>query len=119
MKQFKEIFGKVMIEITPVEVAMLGADVPIVTINNHSWAEFSTWANKSFHPNLEIAPAFFSEQDSTVRARIRNFFTRKSASTLSAHFNDWEIYADDVYDDDGRPFNTPELYLSIPYVQSI
>lgn len=116
MKQFKQIFGKVMIEVTPVEVAMLGADVPVVAVNGQSWAEFSTWANKSFHPNLEIAEAFLSEQDETVRARIRNYFTRKSASTLSAHFNEWEIYADDVYDTDGRPFGTPELYLSIPYV---
>ena len=114
MKQFNEIFGKVMIEVTPTEVAMLGTDTPIVNVNGSTWAEFVTWANKAFSPNLELGWAS-NYSGSCVVCKINGTFNEKSASTLKANgFTEWAIEADDTCDDDGRPLNCSALYLNIP-----
>ena len=121
MKKFNEIFGKVMIEVTPTEVAMLGAEVPVVAVNGHSYAEFVTWANKSFSPNLMLNWAS-NNSGCCVVAEINGVFNEKSASTLRANgFTEWAIQADDKYDEDGRPLGCPGLYINFPCddVQSI
>lgn len=120
MKKFNEIFGKVMIEITPTEVAMLGADVPVIVLNGHSYAEFVTWANKSFSPNIELDYAYDDGSGCCIIAKINGVFNEKSASTLKANgFTEYAIVAEDSFDDDGRPIGSPCLCLHIPYVQSI
>ena len=113
MKHFKEIFGKVMIEITPVDVAMLGTNVPVVTINSQNYADFVTWANKAFSPNLKFRCASIYP-DGCVTAEINGVFHEKSASTLKANgITEWAIKADYQYEEDGCPIG-PVLYLNIP-----
>ena len=115
MKQFNEIFGKVMIEVTPTEVAMLGTDVPVVTVGGHTYADFVTWANKSFSPHLMLGEYAWFTSD-RVKARILGNFTPKCASALKANgFDDYTIYSDSVYEEDGKPIGD-SLYLAIPYV---
>ena len=118
MKQFDLIFGHVMVSITSKEVAMLGEDTPIVTCNGQIWAEFTTWANKSFSPHLELGDDAWMSVD-RVKARVLGNFTPKCANALkSCGITDWELFADYVYDDEGRP-QAESLYIAIPYVQSI
>lgn len=118
MKQFDMIFGHVMVAITPTEVVMLGEDTPVVTSNGQTWAEFTTWANKSFSPHLKLDDDAWMSADK-VKARILGIFTPKCANAFkSCGITDWEIFADSVYDDEGRP-QAESLYIAIPYVQSI
>ena len=113
MKKFNEIFGKVMIEVTPEDVAMLGADVPVVNINGSTWAEFITWANKALSPNLKVESCWISGCRTAVHAAIGTF-TDKSASTLKANgFVDYSITAEEDYEEDGRPCSS-YLALNIP-----
>ena len=121
MKKFNEIFGKVMIEVTPTEVAMLGADVPVVNVNGSTWAEFTTWANKSFSPNLKIAYSCWGDgSHCSISARIDGAFNEKSVSTLKANgITEWAIKADDQYEEDGRPIGCPALYLDIPCIPDV
>ena len=120
MKQFKEIFGKVMIEITPVDVTMLGADVPIVTINGQNYADFVTWANKVFSPNLEFGYAYIHPDGCVVIAKINGVFHEKSASTLKANgITEWAIKADEQYEEDGSPIGCPALYLNISCIPDV
>ena len=119
MKQFSEIFGKAMIEITPKEVAMLGKSVPVIVVNDHYWVEFTTWANKAFSPNLEIRYAYNDGSGCCLIAVLNGVFNEKSASTLKANgITEYAITAGMQYDDCGTPLN-PELELHIPYVPSI
>ena len=114
MKQFNEIFGKVMIEVTPADIAMLGPDVPVVTVNGYTYADFVTWVNKAFSPNLELGWAS-NHSGSCVVCKINGVFNEKSASTLKANgFTEWAIEADDLCDDGGRPLGCSALYLNIP-----
>ena len=113
MRQFNEIFDKVMIEVTPTEVAMLGTDVPTINLNGSTWAEFTTWANIALSPNLQITRAYVSGCGTTIHSIIKSF-NDKSAATLKANgFKEYSITADDCYEDDGRPCG-PCLVLSIP-----
>lgn len=113
MKKFNEIFGKVMIEVTPIEVAMLGADVPVVNVNGSRWAEFETWANKALSPNLTVKSCWISGCGTAVHAAIETF-TDKSASTLKANgFTGYSITAMGDFDDDGTPLGSM-LVLNIP-----
>ena len=113
MKHFIEIFGKVMIEITPTEVAMLGADVPIVNMNDSIWAEFTTWANKALSPNLTVISCWISGDRTAVHATIETF-TVKSASTLKANgFTEYYVTAEESFEEDGRPCGS-SLVLNIP-----
>lgn len=115
MKYFEEIFGKVMLEVTSTEVAMLGADTPVVTANGKAWVEFTTWANKFFSPHLMLDEYAWLTAD-RVKTRILGNFTPKCASVLKANgIDDYIIYSDYIYDDDGRPTGV-SLYLAIPYV---
>ena len=119
MKQFNEIFGKVMIEVTPVDITMLGKDVPIVTIKGQNYADFVTWANKAFSPNLELEWAS-NNSGSCVVCKINGVFNEKCASTLKANgFTEWAIVADDLYDDDGKPLCCSALYLNIPCIPDV
>ncbi len=117
MRRFNSLFGRVMIGVTLTEIGMLGTDVPVITVNGENWVEFTTWANKSCSPNIEFGSSWFTED--AVHIRIKGPWTPKSHSTIKAHFGDYEIYADDIYEDDGRPIGSSSLYLKIPYVQSI
>ena len=118
MKKFNEIFGKVMIEVTPTEVAMLGYDVPMVTLNGSTWAEFETWANKALSPNLVVRSCWFSGCRTAVHASIEAF-NEKSASTLKANgFMDYSITAEEDFEDDGRPCGYC-LVLNIPVVPNV
>lgn len=121
MKQFKEIFGRVMIEITPTEVAMLGADTPTASMNGSTWAEFTAWANKSCSPNLEIAYSYWADgSHCSISAKIAGVFNEKSVATLKANgITEWSLAADDQYDDDGRPIGVPGLYLNIPCIPDV
>ena len=120
MKQFNEIFGKVMIEITPEDVAVLGTDVPVVVVNDHYWVEFTTWANKAFSPNLELGYAYSDGSGCCIMAKVNGSFTEKSASTLKANgFTEYAICADTTWDDEGHPLYDAALILHIPYVPSI
>ena len=113
MKKFNEIFDKVMIDVTPTEVAMLGVDVPVVNVNGSTWAEFITWANKALNPNLKVISCWVSGCGTAVHVAIETF-TDKSASTLKANgFTDYSITAMDDVDDDGRPCGS-YLVLNIP-----
>lgn len=113
MKHFIEIFGKVMIEVTPTEVAMLGCDVPVVTVGGSTWAEFKTWANKALSPNLTVISCWISGDRTAVHATIETF-TVKSASTLKANgFTEYYVTADESFDEDGRPWGC-SLVLNIP-----
>lgn len=116
MKHFKEIFGKVMIEVTPTEVAMLGTDVPTVSVNGQTFADFVTWANKAFSPNLEFGYVGWGDGSHCgISAEINGTFNEKSVATLKANgITEWCIVADDYYDDDGRPIDCSALYLNIP-----
>lgn len=112
-KCISEIFDKVMIEVTPTEVAMLGTDVPIITLNGSTWAEFTTWANIALSPNLQITKACVSGCGTAIHSIIKSF-NDKSAATLKANgFKDYSITADECYEDDGRPCG-PCLVLKIP-----
>ena len=118
MKKFNEIFGKVMIEVTPTEVAMLGADVPVVNVNGSTWAEFRTWANKALSPNLVVRRCWFSGCRTAVHASIEAF-NEKSASTLKANgFMDYSITAEENFEDDGRPCGCC-LVLNIPVIPNV
>ena len=121
MKKFNEIFGRVMIEVTHTEVAMLGADIPTVSMNGSTWAEFTTWANRSFSPNLEIAYAYWGDGSHCgISAKIAGTFNEKSVSTLKANgITEWCLVADEQYDDDGRPLGMPGLYLNIPCIPDV
>ena len=119
MKHFKEIFGKVMIELSPKDVAMLGTSVPVVVLNDAYYTEFTTWANKAFSPNLEFGYASIYP-DGCVVAKINGVFHEKSASTLKANgITEWAIKADDQYEEDGRPIGYPALYLNIPCIPDV
>ena len=118
MKKFKEIFGKVMIEVTPTEVAMLGCDVPMVTLNGSTWAEFETWANKALSPNLAVRSCWFSGCRTAVHASIEAF-NEKSASTLKANgFMEYSITAEETFEDDGRSCGYC-LVLNIPVIPDV
>lgn len=118
MKKFNEIFGNVMIEVTPTEVAMLGADVPVITLNGSTWAEFTTWANKALSPNLVIRNCWFSGCRTAVRASIGSF-NEKSASTLKANgFMEYSISAEEDFDGEGSPCGCC-LVLNIPIIPNV
>ena len=113
MKNFAEIFGKVMIDITPTEAAMLGNDVPVVKLNGSTWSEFTTWANKALSPNLVVNECWFSGCGTSVHATIESF-NEKSASTLKANgFTEYSITTEEAFEEDGRPCGTC-LVLNIP-----
>lgn len=113
MKKFNEIFGKVMIEVTPTEVAMLGADVPVVNVNGSTWAEFITWANKALSPNLTVKSCWISGCRTAVHAIIGTF-TDKSASELKANgFMDYSVTAEEDFEEDCGPCGS-YLILNIP-----
>ena len=113
MKHFKEIFGKVMIEITPTEAAMLGTDTPVVNVNGSTWAEFETWANKALSPNLAVRSCWISGCRTAIRANIESF-NEKSASTLKANgFMEYSVTAEEDFEEDGRPCGSC-LVLNIP-----
>lgn len=117
MKRFKEIFGKAMIEITPTDVAMLGTDVPVVSFNSRNYADFVSWANRAFSPNLVFSHAYICP--SCVIAKIDGIFDEKSASTLKANgITEWAIKADEEYGEDG-PTGCPALFLNIPYIPDV
>lgn len=112
-KCISEIFDKVMIEVTSTEVAMLGTDVPIITLNGSTWAEFTTWANIALSPNLQITKTCVSGCGTAIHIIIKSF-NDKSAATLKANgFKEYSITADECYEDDGRPCG-PCLVLKIP-----
>ena len=114
MKHFKEIFGRVMIEVTPTEVAMLGADIPTASMNGSTWAEFTIWANKAFSPNLKLSYAGFNSVMDCVFAKVEGTLDEKSISTLKANdIKEFSITADEDCDDDGRPCGCA-LWLRIP-----
>lgn len=114
MKQFNKIFGKAMIEVTPDDIAMLGSDVPVVTANGYTYADFVTWANKAFSPNLELVRASINS-GSCVVCQIMGVFNEKSASTLKANgFTEWAITMEELCDDDGRSSGYSDLFLNIP-----
>ena len=118
MKKFNEIFGKVMIEVTPTEVAMLGADVPVVNVNGSTWAEFITWASKALSPNLTVKSCWFSGCRTAVHAIIEAF-NEKSASTLKVNgFMDYSITAEEAFEDDGIPCGCC-LILNIPVIPNV
>jgi hypothetical protein len=118
MKHFKEIFGKVMIEITPTEVAMLGYDVPMVTLNGSTWAEFETWANVALSPNLTVRSCWFSGCRTAVHANVEAF-NEKSASALKANgFMEYSITAEEDFEEDGRPCGSC-LVLNIPVIPNV
>ena len=115
MKKFNEIFGKVMIKITPEDVAMLGADVPVVNVNGSTWAEFTTWANKALSPNLVVKSSWISGCGTAVHAIIETF-TDKSASTLKANgFMEYSVTAEECFEEDGRPYSSLVLNIPIDY----
>lgn len=118
MKHFKEIFGRVMIEVTPTEVAMLGADIPTVSMNDSIWVEFKTWANKALSPNLAVRTCGISGCGTAVYAIIDSF-NEKSASTLKANgFMDYSITAEEDFIEDGRPCGSC-LVLNIPVIPNV
>ena len=118
MKKFNEIFGKVMIEVTPTEVAMLGADVPVVNVKGSTWAEFITWANKALSPNLKVVGGWISGCGTAIHANIKSF-NEKSASTLKANgFMEYSITAEETFEDDGRPCGYC-LVLNIPVIPNV
>jgi hypothetical protein len=118
MKKFNEIFGKVMIEVTPTEVAMLGYNVPMVTLNGSTWVEFKTWANKALSPNLAVRTCGISGCRTAVYAIIDSF-NEKSASTLKANgFMDYSVTAEEDFVEDGRPCGSC-LVLNIPVIPNV
>ena len=118
MKKFNEIFGKVMIEVTSTEVAMLEHNVPVVNVSGSTWAEFKTWANKALSPNLVVRSCWFSGCRTVVRASIEAF-NEKSASTLKANgFMEYSITAEETFEDDGRPCGYC-LILNIPVIPDV
>ena len=114
MKQFKEIFGKVMMEVSFTDVTMMGADIPVVTLNAFTWVEFITWANKAFSPNLKLSYAGFNSVMNCVFATVEGALDAKSISTLKANdIKEFSITADEDCDDEGRPCGCA-LWLNIP-----
>jgi len=115
MKRFKEIFNTAMVEITPTDIAMLGKDVPVVSFNSRNYADFVSWANRAFSPNLVFSHAYICP-GSCVVAKIDGIFNEKSASTLKANgITEWAIKADEVYGED-VPTGCPALFLNIPCI---
>ena len=114
MRKFDKIFDKVMIEITPTEVAML-KDVPVVTMNGSTWVEFTTWANMTFSPHLHVRGCWLSGCGTCVHTIIENF-DEKSHSVLKANGIDkYSIDADGDYTEDGRIISY-YLELNIPVI---
>lgn len=114
MKQFKEIFGKVMMEASFTDVTMMGADVPVVTLDASTWVEFVTWANKAFSPNLKLSYAIFNSVMDCVFAKVEGALDEKGISTLKANgIKEFSITADEDCDEDGRPCGCA-LWLRIP-----
>lgn len=114
MKQFKRIFGKVMMEASFTDVAMLGADVPVITLNGSSWVEFITWANKAFSPNLKLSYAGFTGDGTCVYAKVEGVLNEKGISTLKANeFKEFSITAEEDFDEECRPCGCA-LWLNIP-----
>ncbi len=114
MKHFKEIFGKVMMEVSPTDVAMLGEETPIVTVNGTKYAEFLIWANKGLSPNLTLECCYFRGDQISISAKIKDCFTEKSASVLKANgIKEFAVCAEDDCDEDGRPLDA-SLWLNIP-----
>ena len=118
MKHFKEIFGKVMIELSPKDVAMLGTSVPVVVLNDAYYTEFTTWANKAFSPNLELGRTFFSDA-AVLYTRIEGAFNEKSVTTLKANgINEFNVTSEMDYADDGCPLGCA-LWLNIPIIPNV
>ena len=118
MKKFAEIFGRVMVEVTPTDVAMMGKDAPVITVEGSTWAEFETWANKAFNPNLVVRSCWFSGCRTAVHASIEAF-NEKSASTLKANgFMEYSITAEEDFEENGRPCGCC-LVLNIPVIPNV
>ena len=118
MKKIAELFGRVMIEVTPTDVAMMGKDVPVVTVKGSTWAEFETWANKALSPNLVVRNCWFSGCRTVVLAGIEAF-NEKSASILKASgFMEYSITAEEDFEDGGRPCGCC-LVLNIPIIPDV
>jgi hypothetical protein len=118
MKKFAEIFGRVMIEVTPADVAMMGKDVPVVTVEGSTWAEFEEWSNKAFSPNLAVRSCWFSGCRTVVCASIEAF-SEKSASILKANgFMEYSITAEEDFEEGGRPCGYC-LVLNIPIIPEV
>jgi len=118
MRDFIELFNKVFISVTSIDIKMFGSDTPLINFGNRQWIEFTVWANKSLNPNLEFEKSWI-DASGFVCANIIGSFSKKSASTLNAHFDDWYILSEPYYDDDGRPLGGSSLVLNIPYVDSM
>ncbi len=119
MKQFKEIFGEVMIKAPLADVTMMGADVPVVTLNASTWVEFVTWANKAFSPNLKLSYARFNSVMDCVSAKVEGALNEKSISTLKANdIKEFSITADEGFDEDGMPCGCV-LWLNIPCIPDV
>lgn len=112
MMHLKEIFGVIMIKVTPTEIFILGAKIPIASIDGSKWAEFTTWANITFSPDLKIEHCYWADDSHcSILAKIAGVFNEKSASILKVcGIKKWSIETNDLYDDDGRP----GLFLNIP-----
>jgi len=118
MKKIAELFGRVMIEVTPTDVAMMGKDVPVVTVKGSTWAEFETWANKALSPNLVVRSCWFSGCRTAIHASIKAF-NEKSASALKANgFIEYSITAEENYEEDGRSCGYC-LVLNIPVIPDV
>lgn len=118
MKKIAEFFGRVMIEVTPIDVVMMGKDVPVVTVEGSTWAEFETWINKALSPNLAVRSCWFSGCGTAVHANIKAF-NEKSASALKANgFMEYSITAEEDFEEDGRLCGCC-LVLNIPVIPNV
>ena len=120
MKQFNEIFDKAMVEVESSEIAMLGVDIPVVTIDGHSWVEFVTWANKVLSPDLELRDAWINPARCCVNAEVAGVFNEKSASALKASgITEYALNAEMGIDDCGQYTYDAILKLSIPCIPNV
>ena len=115
MKRFKEIFGKVMVNITASEAAIVGIQIPVVHKNTLMWVEFTDYANLICGSNLECQYSYWTDSSHCcVEVKVTSFNEKSAAALNSNGITEWSIMAEDDFDDDGRPLGTPALYLKIP-----
>ena len=116
MRQFDVIFNKLVISLTDADIAMIGGDYPVIDYLGCKWAEFTLWANQALSPNIQVRYSYMS-QDYKYACIVLNEdspWMSRSHSTIKAHFDEYILTTEDIYDPDtGEPLGS-RLLLKIP-----